>query len=72
MFDRPFDCRPPQTPSQAFRVNRVYLRWSGALQAFGSVGTSTVTLAQQAVLWVPDEYLQVGAGQWLGCLVLVG
>jgi predicted membrane chloride channel (bestrophin family) len=43
----------------AFRVNRVYLRWCAALQAFGGIGTAAVTLAQQAVLWVHDPLLQV-------------
>ena len=41
-------------------MNRVYLRWSAALQAFGGVGTASVTLAQQAALWVPESRLQVG------------
>lgn len=42
----------------AFRVNRVYLRWASAVQAFGGIGTAAVTLSQQAVIWVKDEALQ--------------
>ncbi|KIZ01825.1 hypothetical protein MNEG_6138 [Monoraphidium neglectum] len=50
----------------AFRVNRVYLRWCAALQAFGGIGTAAVTLAQQAVLWVHDPLLQAELLAWCG------
>lgn len=44
----------------AFRINKVYMRWQAAVQAFGGVGSAAVTLSQQAALWVADQQLQVG------------
>lgn len=45
----------------AFRLNRVYLRWAAALQGFSGVGSASLTLAQQALVWVQQRDKQLAA-----------